>query len=204
MSLQYLQNMQSTAWTFDDATVDNDSHAPSGPPRSPSMSIWTNPNRPASEFSSGFKAQWQRHAVPSPGSTADYQARRARLSSLQTEVNHEGMRHNGWYQASLADSSAAAQHPKMAMPLRHGMTGGSSVESLSRLDPAQRLHMNHQGHNLMYDTHQASYISTANDHECDSAISFKSSGGESTSPRPTTKRSTRGDNHLSMSSWDEP
>ncbi|RHY32611.1 hypothetical protein DYB32_002600 [Aphanomyces invadans] len=195
MSLQYLRNMQSTAWTFDDTTVDNDSHAPSGPPRSPSMSIWTNPNRPASEFSSGFKSQWQRHAVPSPRSMTDYQSRRARLPSLQTEVNHDALRHNGWHHAA-SNVSGASKPPVVSSG--HAMPG--SIESLSRLEPAQRMHLNRQGHNLVYDTHHASYTS-AYDHECNSAISCKSSGEEST-PRP--KRSTRGETKLSMSSWDEP
>ncbi|KAG9410696.1 hypothetical protein AC1031_018720 [Aphanomyces cochlioides] len=176
MSLTYLRNMPSTAWTLDSAAADS-AIPPRDPSRSPSMSIWTNPNRMASEFATGFKDHWK----PTP--LADYHARRSRLPELQSEVDDEALQNNAWYQAAKDQP-----HPK-------------SFESLGRLDPATRQHMNQLGHNLVYDPQALSYTSAdgAND-ECASVISFKSSGQATPHLAP---RGANMSNKLSMTSWDD-
>ncbi|KAH9099408.1 hypothetical protein Ae201684P_018424 [Aphanomyces euteiches] len=168
--------------SFHDSAAADSAIPPRDPSRSPSMSIWTNPNRMASEFATGFKDHWK----PTP--LADYHARRSRLPELQNEVDDEALQNNAWYQAAKDQP-----HPK-------------SFESLGRLDPATRQQMNQLGHNLVYDPQALSYTSAdgAND-ECASVISFKSSGQATPrqAPRGANMNVGTTSNKLSMTSWDD-
>ncbi|KAF0694676.1 Aste57867_14446 [Aphanomyces stellatus] len=142
MSLAYLRNMPSNAWTFASTTsVDGPGGAP--PPRSPSMSVWTNPNRAASEY--GVLAGRKEQRSPAP---SEYSTRRARLTDLQTEVNHEAMQHNPWYVEATASSQAC------------------EVTALSPI-AAGRRHPNHP----FFDS-QLSYSSVEDD-DATSAMSFQ-------------------------------